>query len=402
MPLMENNQDVLKQASEHVQHFLIENQASGYVFHNYEHTEAVVKKAEEIAEKAGLNGEACEDLLLAAWFHDTGFVDGDQGHEERSAELAEEFLAGKQWPENRIKRIQNWIRSTKTEVEPKDTEARILHDADWSFLGRKRFFRRADLLRMEEERLHDKKYSLKEWNQRMLDLQLSTQYKTPWGKDLFGTRKNKNIVKQRKQLVKANKKTIRKRTGKNFGRGIDTLYRITLRNHINLSNIADGKANMIISINTLVLSILITVGTAGMSIEKFSISENLNVIAPVMVLMLTALLAIIFAVFSAMPKVSGVDVNMEKVRNKEVSLLFFGNFLKVEREDFVNYLSSLKTDQSDLYDDLSRDLYNLGQVLKQKYRLLNYSYWAFVGGLVLSFLTFLGFSLFYTPGDLPY
>lgn len=399
---MENQKDILDQASEHVQHFLIEKQPSHLVFHTYDHTEAVVKKTKEIAEEANLNGEAREDLLLAAWFHDTGFVEDPQNHEKKSAAIAGKFLDEKQWPKARTERIKEWIQSTTEGVEPKAKEAKILHDADWSFLGRKRFFRRAELLRLEEERLYDKKYTHREWQQKMLDLQLSTDFYTPEANDLFGTRKNKNIVKQRKKLVKANKKTVRKKTGKNFGRGIDTLYRITLRNHVNLSNIADGKANMIISINTLVLSILITAGTAGMSFEKFSIADNLDVIAPVVVLMLTALLAIIFAVFSAMPKVGGTDVNMEKVRQKKVSLLFFGNFLKVEREEFVNYLSSLKTDQNDLYDDLSRDLYNLGQVLKKKYRLLNYSYWAFVGGLVVSFLTFLGFSIFYSPGDLPY
>jgi len=175
---------------------------------------------------------------------------------------------------------------------------------------------------------------------------------------------------------------------------VDTIYRVTLRNHINLSSIADGKANMIISINTLVLSILITAGSAGFSLSKTSIQENLAYIIPVLILMLTSLLAITFAVFSAIPKVSGQDFTEEDVKQHKVSLLYFGNFLKLEKSEFVSYLRDLKEDQEVLYDDLSRDLYNLGLVLRKKYRLLTYAYRTFVGGLVLSFLVFLASLLF--------
>ena len=52
-------------------------------------------------------------------------------------------------------------------------------------------------------------------------------------------------------------------------------------------------------------------------------------------------------------------------------------------------MSNLKIDQEELYNDLSRDLYNLGLVLRKKYRLLTISYNVFVGGLVLSVLVFL-------------
>ena len=218
---------------------------------------------------------------------------------------------------------------------------------------------------------------------------MDTKFLTPEAHEAFASRKNKNIAEQRDKIRKARKTTIQKKTGKDFGRGVDTIYRVTLRNHINLSSIADGKANMIISINTLVLSILITAGSAGFSISPANFEENLEYILPVLLLMVTSLMAITFAVFSAIPKVSGQDFTDEDVKKHNVSLLYFGNFLSLPKEQFVGYLRDLKEDQEVLYDDLSRDLYNLGLVLKKKYRLLTYAYRTFVGGgLVISFLVF--------------
>lgn len=396
---MEKNEGLLEEANQYVQHILLDKQPPHLIFHTYEHTEALVEQCEELAEMAGLDGEEREDLLLAAWFHDVGYVEVGEGHEERSAEMAKDFLKKKNYDASRIEKVEKLIKNTANGAEPEGDNEKILHDANWSFLGRKRFFRRGELLRLEQEKLEEKKYSLQEWDRHMLDLQLKTNFYTPWAIDKYGTRKNKNIAKQRDNLTKSKKKTRRRRTGKDFGRGVDTIYRVTLRNHISMSEIADGKANMIISINTLVLSILITAGTAGLSLDTFSLQENINVIAPVFTLMLTALLAIIFAVFSAMPKVSGKELNKRDVVNKKASLLFFGNFLQIQKEEFVDYLNDLKKNQQVLYDDLSRDLYNLGLILKKKYRLLNIAYWVFVGGLILSFLTFVAFSIFYEPSN---
>lgn len=382
---------LLQEADAYVQQQILENLSNGYLFHNYEHTAEVVEVAKKLAEKAGLSEEEKFVLLLAATFHDLGYIDGHKDHEQRSAALAETYLTEKKVDQGTINQVKQLILSTREECSPQNELEKILHDADWSFLGRKRFFRRSELLRMEHEQEYGKKYSIKKWNRFLLDLQLNTPFLTPWALDEYGTRKNKNTVKQKEELIDARKKSVRKKTGKNFGRGIDTLYRITLRNHINLSSIADGKANMIISINTLVLSILITAGTAGLSIESLALGKNLNLIIPIILLMLSSLTAIIFAVLSAIPKVSGAPVEYHEgtLDARKVNLLFFGNFLRIGKEDYVAHLRELKKDQELLYDDLARDLYNLGMVLQKKYRLLTIAYRCFIGGLVISVLAFL-------------
>ena len=93
----------------------------------------------------------------------------------------------------------------------------------------------------------------------MQDLLLNFNYLTAEGKKDFDTRRRKNVGEQQSNNYKIQQKEVKAKTGKNFGRGIDTMYRTSFRNHITLSRIADGKANMMISINTIILSIVITI-----------------------------------------------------------------------------------------------------------------------------------------------
>jgi predicted metal-dependent HD superfamily phosphohydrolase len=386
---MSNKEDLIQQTAKYVQSFFLDNSPGIHLFHNYNHTKEVVASAQKIAAEAGLSTQEKQQLLLAAWFHLAGYATNSENPRQESAALARQFLTVQSFDEEEIDIVENIILSTAQQHTPNTLAEKILHDARHAFLGRKRFFRKSRLLRMEYEATGNTKHTLLEWNEHLLGLLVNTKYYTPWAQNFYGARKARNISTQQQNIVKASEKTIRNKTGKNFGRGIDTLYRITLRNHLNLSSIADGKASMIISINTLVLSILITAGTAGLSITDSSWNANYQLLAPIILLMCSSLLAIIFAVLSAIPKVKGLTFKMEDVKQHRVSLLFFGNFLQVEKEVFVEHLKGLKKDQSLLYDDLARDLYNLGVVLNKKYTLLTIAYRIFVGGLIVAVLLFL-------------
>jgi len=384
-----NQKALFAKADTFVYEYLRENLPQEFVFHDYDHAQEVAEVARELAEKADLPAEDAFCLVIAAWFHDTGYTEGAEGHEGRSAQLASQFLRQHKASEATVETVRKLILATHADHTPGNFLECLLHDANKAYLGRKRFERRANLLRLEKEYAHGQSYSLLDWQKHLLDVQMNMQFYSRQAHEAFSKRQNKNMAELKEDLRKGQKLAIRKKTGKNFGRGVDTVYRVTLRNHINLSSIADGKANMIISINTLVLSILITAGSAGFSMTELGLSSNLKFIIPVLVLMLSSLSAIIFAVLSAIPKVSGQSFTREDVQNHRVSLLYFGNFLKLGKEDFMEYLRDLKEDQEILYDDLSRDLYNLGAVLDKKYRLLSIAYRIFVGGLAFSFVVFL-------------
>lgn len=377
-----------------VRQHLLKNLPAAYVFHNFELIVETVEVAEMLAEAANLPEEDRKILLLATWFQDIDYASGAENHEKRSADMAKAFLEKEGLNPEALDQIQTLILSTHDEHQPESLLEKLLHDANWAFLGRKRFEKKGRLMRVELEQLLQKKFTQEYWDQFLMDLLINKKFCTTWAQEQFGSRKNKNISLQRQKLLQAKGSPMRSPDEQNYGRAIDTLYRITLRNHSNLSSIADGKANMIISINTLVLSLILTVGTAAFSLEGVSITWQPHLVLPLFTLLLSSLLAIVFAVLSAMPKVDGEEFTMDDVHQNKISLLFFGNFLRLDREAYVRFLRDLKKDQGLVYDDLTRDLYNLGGILRRKYSLLTVAYRIFVGGLVLSVATFLVAYLF--------
>ncbi len=384
---MIETEPLLETAESQVRQLMREERSAEYLFHNLTRILEWVELSHEFAGEMDLSKEEKQELLLAAWFMDTGYEKGEAEPWKKAARIARHFLEKEAVDESTIEAVERLILSTEPDRELQTKLEKILHDVRWSWLGRKRFFGLSNLLRMEEENLRGESIPSYEWRRKARDMLINTNYLTAYGRDEFLNRKIKNIAKQRKKLEKAKKKKIRQKTGKEFGRGVDTVYRVTFRNHINLSRIADGKANMIISINTVVLSVLITAGTASFTSSwNETLSRNWHLLLPVVVLMLTSLTAVVFAVLSALPKVSSYPFSEEDLEQHKVSLLYFGNFLQLNEKKFVGYLRDLKKDQEILYDDLSRDLYNLGKVLRKKYRLLTIAYRVFVGGLALSMI----------------
>ncbi|MEZ4995051.1 MAG: DUF5706 domain-containing protein [Saprospiraceae bacterium] len=371
------------------------NMPAAYVYHNYHFAGETVQAVQKVADKSkkDISDKDFEALSLAAWFQFTGLAktEGLEDYQEESVQIARSFLTDDQRiDQEELTMIETLILSTGKDHYPSNQLEKVYHDGLHLITGRKSFFDKVDLLRLEEEYVRGNPYTDKEWSDRVIELLVNTNFHTPFARKKYGKRKLEHLAKQKKNDTKAEQNTLKKLTGKNMGRGIDTLYRTGFRNHINLSRIADGKANMMISINTIVLSILLAVSGAGLSFIENFFYDSPGFALPVLILLLSSLTALVFAVFSAKPSVTTYKLKHNFDPNSsDTNLLYFGNFLQLEKEDFVDYMSNLKVDQEQLYNDLSRDLYNLGLVLRKKYRLLTISYNVFVGGLVLSVMVFL-------------
>ncbi len=386
--------NILDEAQQYVHSYFKEEMPDDLLFHDILHTEDVVEIVKELGKEADLDSDQLEVLQLAAWFHDIGYAHSYDDHENKSAEIADSFLKKHAYDVDKRKEINSLIKSTRKDALRENIPSQLLHDADIAHIGRKRFFRRGELLRAELENYQNLDVTELEWQERQYDFLIEKQFLTKVAKEKYSKRLAKNIKKQRQQVIKARKVTTRKKTGKNFGRGIDTLYRSNYRTQINLSAIADGKANMMISINTILISVIVTLSGASFSLTGNYIVENLRFTVPILILLIGALASVVFAVLSARPKVTEKEIDYEKVNENEMSLLYFGNFLGIPRQKFVDYLNELKGDQERLYDSMSLDLYNLGLVLREKYRLLTISYNIFMVGLTLTVVAFLGIFIY--------
>ncbi|MEM9856027.1 MAG: Pycsar system effector family protein [Bacteroidota bacterium] len=384
---------LIQEAQCYVKDLFKEKGSDQLLFHNYRHVKDVADMVTELGMEAKIKTSDLEALELAAWFHDVGYIEGRVDHEARSAKIASEFLRKHDYSPEGIKLVNRLIKSTDVKVEPQGQLEEILHDADLYHLGKKRFFRRGELLRAEIETTENKNFTELDWERKQYNFLINHPFLTVEAQKLLGRRRIKNIKKQRENIVSAKKITRRLQTGKDLGRGIDTLYRSTYRNHINFSSIADGKANMMISINTILISVIVTLSGASFSVLQDFKLASYRFTIPILVLLLGSLISVFFAVMSARPKVTEKNVSKKKVKKRDVSLLFFGNFLEISQENFIDHLSELKNNQKELYDSMSMDIYDLGIVLKEKYRLLSISYTAFISGITLCVLGFLAIFL---------
>jgi len=393
--MTETKTDLATEARDFVTSLFKHELPDDLLYHNLSHTYEVAQISEKLAEKSDLTEDELEMLLIAAWFHDTGYIKTYENHEDESIKYLYEFFSDKDYSEQDQKEIARLINSTKSDQTPEGKLEEILHDADMAHIGRKRFFRKGELLRVEWENYLDRSYTEVEWSKKQYQFLINNKFITEVAKEEYGKRRVKNIKKQRKNIVKARKVTTRTTTGKDLGRGIDTLYRANYRNHINLSAIADGKANMMISINTIMISVIVTLSGASLSMSQSYIVENLRFTVPIFILLLGSLASVVFAVLSARPKITNKKIDEKKIKKDKLSLLYFGNFLGIPKMDFVDYLKKLKSDQERLYDSMSVDLYNLGEVLREKYKLLTISYNIFMTGLTITVLAFV-FIFIYT------
>ena len=380
-----------KEALDHVSGLFNGKLSDQYEYHNFTHTLETTNICKEIANSYQLDNDEVEILLLACIFHDSGYVNSYENHEEESVVIAEDFLKEHDYAPEKIEKVKKLIISTTPDHNPGNLQEEIIHDADFIHMGKKNFFDKGKLLRKEWEYLLNKNFSNLEWEEEQYRFLTENDFYTTYARGSYGKRRLKNIKKQKQKLdeLKSGKNSKNKKAKKQAGRGIETMYRSTYRNHINLSSIADNKANMMISINTIILSIIITVLGSGLTLTGNTFVEHIRFTLPIAVLLVTCLISAVFAVFSARPSITNKKIDKKKIKDKKTSLLFFGNFTTLPLNEYIEDMNQLMNDEDLLYDNMTIDIYFLGKVLTRKYRLLRFSYNIFMTGLIISVLIFI-------------
>lgn len=180
--------------------------------------------------------------------------------------------------------------------------------------------------------------------------------------------------------LKELKKKLRKVEGRP-DRGIETMFRLTSRNHLQLSTMADSKANILISVNSIIISIII-----GGLIK--ALDTNPHLIFPTYVILTINVVTIVFAILTLRPNITKGKFTRKDIEEKNTNLLFFGNFHGMEREDYKWGMMEMLNDSNYLYSSLIDDIYFLGKVLGRKYKFLRISYNIFMFGMIFAVLAF--------------
>jgi len=144
---------------------------------------------------------------------------------------------------------------------------------------------------------------------------------------------------------------------------------------------SDNKSHIMISVNSIIISIVISVLFGKLAYYR-------EYIIPACLLLAVCLASMTFSILATRPSVSGGRFTEDDIRNKKTNLLFFGNFFRMQLDDYQWAMNQLMKDGDYLYNSMIKDVYFLGVVLAKKYRFLRISHTIFMLGLIVAVIAF--------------
>ena len=384
--------NLIEQVENFVSKLLKDKLSHSYTYHNFSHTRDVVNAVVTLADSENITTSDKEVLAVAAWFHDTGYVKGCTNHEDSSLVIASDFLKEMGKSDAYIEKIAGLIKATEKEYIPQTLSEKIIKDADYYHILSDDYIFSCEGLRNEWKNIEGKSFTDKDWAVENFNfLSNIHRFYTDYAIENWQPLKEKNIKRLQKKIKKMNLKTnnepdreYKKREKEEKPeRAVDTLFRVTLNNHTSLSGIADSKANILLSVNAIIISIALST-----LIPKLDSPKNVHLMIPTFIMLMSSVVTIIFAILSTRPKVTKGVFTKEDIENKKVNLLFFGNFYKMPLDEYQWAMNEMMKDREYLYNSMIKDLYFLGLVLEKKYRLLRVAYNFFMIGIIISVIAF--------------
>ena len=376
----------IKKTDDYVSQLLKNETLLDFTYHNHLHTQRVVKSAKEIISQANFNAEEKLILILAALLHDIGYTRDKENHEEASAIMAIDFLSKEGLDQKIINQVVQTILATKMGVPPTNELEKALCDADSSHFGKNYFKETSEYLRQELSLINNIDYSVDQWRECNIKFTHQHQYYTEYAIKNWKPVKDKHLsdmINEQKDFKKEKKKTKNKLKEESPEKGVQSMFRITLRNHIKLSDIADTKANILLSVNAIIVSLALS-----NLIPKLDNPNNGYLIIPTIIFITFSIVSMILSVLATRPNITSGKFTREDVNEKKVNLLFFGNFHKMSLTEFEWAINEVMKDKEYIYSSLTKDLYFLGLVLNRKYRILRVTYTVFIIGIVATAIAF--------------
>lgn len=400
-----NYYTLLDETKHYVTGYFASHANNNLVYHNQLHTEQVVAAATEIANHYRLSDRDYFIVVAAAWFHDLGYYTDPVHHEDRGADEAADYLKRKGVDHAVAQTVADCIRATRMPQAPQTFLEKIVADADLFHLGTTAFIERNKLMRKEFVALNNMEISKDEWRHKTIHLLETHQYHTDYCRLLLNDQKAKNLEKlkaKESQKRPGNKAIIpiaglpdpskpgqllipeedeKARRKNRPERGIETMFRISSANHQRLSDMADSKAHIMISVNSIIISVLL-------SVLLKNLEQYPQFFIPAMLLLAVSLITIVFSILATRPNIPSGTFTQNDINQKKVNLLFFGNFFRMSLDDYTSGMLQMMDDRDYLYRSLIKDVYSQGVVLGSKYQRLRISYNVFMYGLIASVISF--------------
>lgn len=160
-------------------------------------------------------------------------------------------------------------------------------------------------------------------------------------------------------------------------RGVQTLFRTLSKNHYNLLKMVDNKARIILTVNSIITSLLFGIHYIDTSNSTLTINTGTKI------LVISSMLSMVFALFSMLPH---RYLGRSFKRSGYKGTLYADSFSKQSLIEFKREFERIMNSGNSIYNELINDLYFLGIVISKKQRLLLYSVFVFLTGLITTII----------------
>jgi len=386
--------ELLRDTALYVRDYYAAHVNDQYSFHNYNRTVNIVRNCDALGVTMNLGGQELKLAHLAAWFTELGFSEDHRNYQGKSVKLAREYFRTKKLDDGVFEKLEECILSTRVPQQPVSVISQLICDATMYHLAEKDSLQLAESLRNEFAAVAQVEYSDEEWINEYIKMINNHFYFTRTAREIFQKRKEKTLAafQAKREMVRlvqqespgefenyipAKEKKVAEEALK-LERGVQTLYRITETRHMDLSNKAHDKASLLISVNSIIMSIVL-------SVLVTKLEENRYLLIPTAFLVITSAVTIVVSIISTRPRIIG----RVQSANEEKNLLFYGDFANLSVNDYKKAMRELYTHPVDLYDSLSRDIYYQGVVLKWKFKYINIAYNIFMYGFISTIIAFI-------------
>lgn len=380
---------------EKINHF----KSKGLIFHNF----SFAQKLSTHIYQLGVFNQIEEGEILApqiaAYMLVLGYQENYNAPWETAIPYVKDFCTIHEIDEELTEKIIYTLFSMNKNGDPIALEARLFIDAICSFKWIENLEQFRKISRTEKQLRSGEYFEDMDWEELILRDLLDLRFYLEGSNKIYQERLSFGISEQNELIQKLQRKIMLLSDSKAFAQiekkiptsGIQTFFRTNYRNHINLSAIADNKANIMISVNAVLITVIISI----LSYKNLSEIEP-GIFFPSVIFLCFGLASLTMAVLASRPKVTNhLDTDAVK-QGTSKNLIFFGNFVKLTEEEYETAMDNMFKDTNLLYSNLSTDLYHLGKVLDKKYKLLAASYNFFLIGFgitVLFFIILLGFGM---------
>ncbi len=388
--------ELLRETALYIKEYYSKHFNDKFYFHNYIRTMNIVRNSDALAVNMNLGKQELKMAHLAAWFLELGIHRDYNDYQVISIELARDYFKTKELEPGIIEKIEESILSTRIPQQPVSLISQLVCDASTYHLAEKDAVQNLDALRVENSIIGGKDFTDEDWLNENIRVLSNHFYFTACGREIFQKRKDKTLAgfQAKRELTHS----IHKEIGDNeipapsgkkvlaeedikLERGVESFFRITERRHMELATNAHDKASLLISVNAIVMSIVLSV-----LITK--LEDNTYLLLPTLSLVITSGVTIVVSIISTKPRIINSQSN-DQASLKEINLLFFGDFANLSLAEYKKKMKDTYKSRTELYDSLSRDIYYQGLVLKWKFKYIGIAYNVFMYGFIITILAFI-------------